>query len=68
MNDFAQYGILGAIVIALAGYIVSIEKRHRDEREEWRKSDEKKADKMMDSLDKNTSVLQGLKTLLENRK
>jgi len=68
MNDFAQYGILGVVVITLAGYIVSIEKRHRDEREEWRKSDEKKADKMMDSLDKNTSVLQGLKTLLENRR
>lgn len=32
---FAQYGILGAVVICLAGYILRIEGRHKKERKEW---------------------------------
>lgn len=68
MNELSQYGILGIIVIALAAYVLRIEKRHREERDEWRKSNEKQADEMNKNIKDNTSVLSGLKTLLENRK
>lgn len=68
MNDLAQYGILGIIVIALATYVLMIEKRHKEERDEWRKADEKTKDEMNKNIRENTSVLSGLKTLLENRR
>ena len=67
MNDLTQYGILGIIVVALAAYVLRIEKRHKEERDEWRKVMEKQGDEMNKTSKENTSILSGLKTLLENR-
>lgn len=68
MNELAQYGILGIIVVALAAYVLMIEARHKAERDEWRKTNEKQGDEMNKNIRENTSVLSGLKTLLENRR
>lgn len=81
--DYAQYGILGAIISALVVQIARLERRHKSERKEWLGSIEKMFDKqdlrtektneiIRDGNDKiaiayreNTSVLSGLKALLE---
>jgi hypothetical protein len=68
MTELANYGVLGIIVIALAGYIISIEKRHRDERSDWQRSNERQMDEQNRNIRENTSILSSLKTLLENRK
>jgi hypothetical protein len=69
-----NYGILGIILVALAAYVIRIEKRHGSERKEWRETMEKQFNRMDEMSDEghkavreNTSILQGLKTLLENR-
>lgn len=79
MQDiFLKYGITGAVIVALAWYILRIEDRHRKERKEYadrlmeqeRKNQEitgKMFDKMIESTDKNTNILSGLKTILENK-
>lgn len=68
MSDLSQYGILGIIVIALAAYILMIEKRHRDERDEWRRQNERQIDEHNKNIKENTSILSALKTMLEHRK
>lgn len=65
--ELSQWGIPGAIIVALAGYILLIEKRHREERDAWAKTNERQADEQNRNLKENTSVLSALKTLLENR-
>lgn len=75
MEQFGQYGVLGLVVIALATYIMRNEQAHRKERKDWRESNDKHFDRMNEVTDENnkclrenTSILSGLKTLLENRK
>lgn len=68
MTDLANYGILGIIVLALAGYVLSIEKRHREDRESWQRSNERLTEETNKNIRENTSVLSSLKTLLENRR
>lgn len=76
MNEvLLQYGVLGVVVIGLASYILKIEARHKKERDEWREQDSKQLDRVNQMNDTNnqvlrehTNILQGLKTLLENRK
>lgn len=68
MSDLSQYGILGVIVIALAAYILMIEKRHREERDEWRRQNERQIDEQNKNIKENTSILSALKTMLEHRK
>lgn len=68
MNDLSQYGLPGIIIVAMAAYVLLIEKRHRDERDEWRKQNERQVDDANRNIKENTSVLSALKTLLENRR
>lgn len=68
MSDLSQYGILGIIVIALAAYVLMIEKRHREERSEWRRQNERQIDEQNKNIKENTSILSALKTMLEHRK
>jgi hypothetical protein len=70
----AKWGAAGVIISALAIYIVRIEARHKSERKEWRETIGKQFDRMNDQTDEsnkttreNTNILQGLKTLLENK-
>lgn len=75
MNEaLSQWGILGVVVAALAAYVIRIETRHKSERKEWKDTIDKqfkRMDEMSDeghkAIRENTSILQGLKTLLENR-
>lgn len=67
-NIAVNYGVLGVVVVALGYYIVSVEKRHKEERDEWRKTIEKQNDQINKNVQDNTSVLSALKTLLENRR
>lgn len=68
MNELLNYGVLGVVVVALGGYVLRIEKRHKEERDEWRKTIDKQFDRQNENIEKNTSILSGLKTLLENKK
>ncbi len=68
MPELANYGVLGIVLIALAAYVLRIEKRHKEERDEWRKTVDKQFDEQNKNIKENTSILSGLKTLLENRR
>lgn len=76
MNEiFLQYGLIGAIVVALGMYIIRIESRHKKERDDWRNMQEKQYERMEKRDDESNrisrehiSILSGLKTLLENRR
>jgi len=68
MNDLAQYGLQGIVIAGLAWYVLRIEKRHSDERGEWKKTTEKQFEDSSRVINENTNVLAGLKTLLENRR
>lgn len=67
VTELSSWGIPGAIILALAGYVLLIEKRHREERDSWAKTNERQVDEQNRNLKENTSVLSALKTLLENR-
>ena len=68
MTDLTAYGLPGIIIAAMAAYVLLIEKRHRDERDEWRKQNDRQMDEANRNIRENTSVLSALKTLLENRR
>lgn len=68
MSDISQYGLPGLIIAAMAAYVLLIEKRHREERDEWRKQNERQVDEANRNIMENTSILSSLKTLLENRR
>lgn len=75
MNDLLQYGVLGIVVVGLAGYILIIEQRHKKERKEWGEKDDQKFDRISEMSDdtnkvirENSNILSGLKTLLENQR
>lgn len=68
MNDLTQYGILGIVVAGLCWYILNIEKRHKEEREEWKQTIDRQFDKQNETMRENTSVLSALKTIIENMK
>ena len=65
MNELSQYGILGVICTALAGYVLMIEKRHTKERKEWKETIERQFDEANKTTRENTSVLSALKTIIE---
>lgn len=75
MNDqILKYGLAGVVIIALAGVVKilwikidSMERNHKEERDEWRKTINSQFDKANEIVEKNSGILQGLKTLLENR-
>lgn len=66
--ELLNYGVLGIVVVALAGYVLKIEARHRSERSEWKQTIDKQFDKQNDATEKYTSILSALKTLLESRR
>lgn len=68
MNELLNYGVLGIVVVALAGYVLLIEKRHKDERGEWQKTNKDLTEETNKNIRENTSVLSALKTLLEIRR
>lgn len=72
------YGLAAVIILGL-GFLLwkfeinsrkerkSIHSEHKTERDEWRKSDNNKFNTMIESSNKNTQVLEGLKTVIEAR-
>lgn len=75
MPEWSQYGIMGLVIIGLVKFLMVQREDHKKEREEWKgivKDHFDKADKRQEqtnrSMNDNTGVLQGLKTLLENRR
>jgi hypothetical protein len=75
MQDFfLNYGLTGAIILALGMYVLKLEDRHRKERKEWQEQQDKQFDRLNEISDstnhamrENTNILSGLKTLLENQ-
>ncbi len=67
ITELSQWGLPGAIIMALAAYVLLIEKRHREERDNWNKANERQQEESNKNIKENTSVLSALKTLLENR-
>lgn len=67
ITDLSQWGVPGLIIAGLAGYILLIEKRHREERSDWQKTNERQSEEQNRNIRENTSILSALKTLLENR-
>lgn len=70
-----SYGLAGIVIVALAAYVLRIEKRHTKERKEWKESQDKQFDRVNEMTDEsnkvlreNTNILSGLKSLLEHRK
>lgn len=57
-----------AVVSGLVWFVLYLMKEHKKERQEWLKTLEKHSDEMNRNARAITSVLAGLKTLLENRK
>lgn len=68
MTELTQYGLPGIVILGLAAYVLMIEKRHKEERDEWKRTIDKQFDRQNDAIDKNTNILSALKTILENRR
>ena len=61
----SDYGILGVMLAALAAYVLMIEKRHKEERKEWKETIERQFDESNKTTRENTSVLSSLKAIIE---
>lgn len=69
MNEsLAQYGLAGIVIIGLAWFVMYLMKQHKEEREEWKRSQDRQNEEMNRNINRNTDILSGLKTLLESRK
>lgn len=66
MNGLENYGVLGIVVTAMAWYILNIEKRHKEERDEWKRTIDRQFDEQNKNVKDNISILSGLKTLIES--
>lgn len=62
---FSQYGILGAVCVALSLFLIKVMRDHRAERDALVQSLTQQNDRMIDSFDKNTTTLTQVKTLIE---
>lgn len=58
----------GVIIAGLAWFVLYLMKQHKEERENWNKTQERQQDDTNRNIRENTNVLAGLKTLLENKK
>ncbi len=74
-EEFTKYGLPGIVigglcfaVIKLWAFIATMRKEHKEDSAEWRKVVEKQFEEQNKTTKDNTGILQGLKTLLENRK
>jgi hypothetical protein len=69
MNEiFEKYGFPGAAIIGLSWFIMYLMRQHKEERKEWKDSNDRITREMNDNIKDNTNILAGLKTLLENKK
>ncbi len=79
MNDLANYGVLGVVLVVFAIWYAKKDKQHKDERErmeqlhreersDWKKTIEKQFDDSNKSNANATKALTELTTLLKNRK
>ena len=77
MNELANYGVLGVVLIVFAIWYAKkdaqhreerkeLERTHREERDEWRKYQETRDEKMNKVIDNNTGALNSFKTLFES--
>lgn len=63
-SDWAQFGLAGVVIAAQFWFLWSYGKRqdeiaaaHREERREWRESEEKRSDRLATALDSLTEAL-----------
>lgn len=71
-NVLLQYGLPGAVIVGLAGFVMYLIREHKKERKEWVAMLEKMVEKL-DTREKETNftirevsnILTGLKTLFE---
>lgn len=64
----SEYGIAGVVIGGLAYFVMYLTKQHKEERQEWQKSNERQQEDSNKNIRENTNVLAGLKTLLEIKK
>lgn len=63
-----KFGLPGLVISGLVWFVLYLMKEHKKERQEWLRTLEKHSDEMNKNARAITSVLAGLKSLLENRK
>ncbi len=62
--SWINYGALGLMVVAMMGYIYYLAKSHREERKEWREAMGVQHKEATEALEKNTTVLRELHSLI----
>jgi hypothetical protein len=72
VNELANYGILGIILIVFAIWYAKKDRDHKQEREMWRQTIERQFErqnetneKVINSNNQNFNLLNSLKTLIE---
>jgi hypothetical protein len=60
-------GLPGIVISGLVWFVLDMRKEHKRERAEWLRTLEKHSDEMNKNMRSNTSVLAGLKALLESK-
>lgn len=68
MNELSQYGLSGVCIIGMAAFVMYLMKAHKEEREEWRKSQERRDEESNRNIRENTNILSALKTIIETIK
>lgn len=69
MNEtIVKYGLPGIVIAGLAWFVMYLMKEHRKERKENMERANQQVDETNRVLRENSNILQGLKTLLENKK
>lgn len=66
--NIPEYGIAGVALAAMAYFIMYLMKQHKEERDEWRKGQERQNDEANRNINRNTEILHSLKTLIETIK
>ena len=61
-ENLLQYGVLGVAVVAMSTFIMHLLRSHKEERSQWLNSYKENTE----ATNKNTTVIEGLKTLLES--
>ncbi len=64
INKFAEFGLLGLVVICLMVYIIKIGKSHANERELWRKESNQINFKLITIIQKVTSAVESSKSAI----
>lgn len=61
MNEIADKGILGIVVAGLAWFVMYLMKSHKEEREDQRRSQERRDEKITDALNSLKDVIKTIK-------